>query len=94
MAVAIVLGALAGVVGFLLLVVGLRLAKNATPTSNLSHMGALLLGVLGSFVVLAGAAFACILAARDAAVPFVLAEAISLSVAAIGYGIVKMVGRK
>lgn len=94
MAVAIVLGALAGALGFSLLLVGLRLAKNATPTSNLGHMGALLLGVLGSFVVLAGAALGCIALFREYAVPFVLAEAVALSVVAIVYGIAKIVARK
>ena len=43
---AIVLGAVSGILGFLPLYMGLRLARKATPTSNLGHAVALLLGVL------------------------------------------------
>ena len=49
---AIVLGAVSGILGFLPLYMGLRLARKATPTSNLGHAGALLLGVLLSFCLL------------------------------------------
>ena len=46
MAVAIVLGALAGAAGFAPLFAGLRMTRRVTDTSNLGHAGALLLGVL------------------------------------------------
>ena len=91
MAVAIVLGVLAGIVGFLPLFGSLQLAKRATKTSNLGHMGSLLLGVLVSFLLLFGAALACILLARDLALPFTLAEVLALIVVAIGFGIMRLV---
>lgn len=91
MAVAVVLGALSGIVGFLPLLFGLRMARKATSTSNLGHMGALLLGVLLSFVILFAAAFACIIAVRDLALPFALAEVLALIVVAIAYGVIKLV---
>lgn len=91
MAVAIVLGALSGIVGFLPLLGSLQLAKRATKTSNLGHMGSLLLGVLVSFLLLFGAALACILLARDFALPFALAEVLALIVVAIGFGVMRLV---
>lgn len=91
MAAAIVLGALSGLVGFLPLLGSLRMTKRVTKTSNLGHMGALLLGVLVSFLLLFGAALACIIAARDLALPFALAEVLALIAVAIGFGVVKLV---
>ena len=91
MAVAIVLGALAGIVGFLPLFGSLQLAKRATKTSNLGHMGSLLLWVLVSFLLLFGAALACILLARVLALPFALAEVLALIVVAIGFGVMRLV---
>ena len=44
MVVAIVAGLCVGVLSFMPLVFGLRMARNASPTSNLGHAGALLLG--------------------------------------------------
>ena len=84
--VAIVLGAVCGVLGFLPLYMGLRLARKATPTSNLGHAGALLLGVLLSFVLLVIAFIACALVARDLVLPFVLAEVAGLIVSTVGFG--------
>ena len=52
MAVAIVLGALAGAAGVAPLFAGLRMTRRVTDTSNLGHAGALLLGVLLSVAVL------------------------------------------
>lgn len=85
------LGAVAGVLGFLPLFAGLRLARRATDTSNLGHAGALLLGLLISVVVIFASAIACIVIARDQVLPFVLAEVIALSVSAIGFGFCKLV---
>ena len=91
MAVAIVLGALVGIAGFAPLFAGLRMARRATDTSNLGHAGALLLGMLISVVVLFAAAIACILIAREFVLPFVLAEVVALSAAAIGFGVSNLV---
>ena len=81
MAVAIVLGALAGAAGFAPLFAGLRMTRRVTDTSNLGHAGALLLGVLLSVALLA----------REFVLPFVLAEVVALSVAAIGFGVSNLV---
>lgn len=91
MVLAIVLGALCGIGGFLPLLLALRLAKRATPTSNLGHAGALLLGVLLSFVILVAGLFICAGVARDVLVPFSLAEIGVLVVAAIGFGVYRLV---
>lgn len=88
---AILLGVVSGAVGFVPLLVGLRLTKRVTRTSNLGHMGALLLGVLFSFAILFVAAIACIMLARDLVLPFVVSEVLALAVAAIGFGISTLV---
>ena len=83
---ATVLGAVSGILGFLPLYMGLRLARKATPTSNLGHAGALLLGVLLSFLILVAAFIVCIFVARDLVLPFVLAEVGGLVVSAVAFG--------
>lgn len=90
---AALLGAIMGIVGFLPLWGGLRLARRATATSNLGQLGACLLGLLVSFVLLAAASIICIAVARPLTLPFVLAEAIALAASAIIYGITKMLRR-
>lgn len=91
MVVAIVLGALAGVAGFLPLIGAQRIARKATPTSNFGFLGALLLGVLVSFLVVAVAVVVCIAVARDAALPFVLAEFFALIGSAVAFNVYKLV---
>lgn len=93
MVAAIVLGVLVGAAGFLPLIAGMNLAKKATPTSNLGHTAALLLGVLGSFAVITIPMVICIAFFRDLAIPMVLAEALALIAAAIAYGVVRVVRR-
>ena len=94
MAIAIVLGLLAGVVGFAPLLIALRLTRRVTATSNFGYMSILLIGLVISFVLMFAFAIICINVYRDVAMPFVLAEAVALSVVAIGYGISKMVRKK
>ena len=93
MIVAIVMGAVVGLAGFAPLVFGMNKARMATPTSNLGHAGSLLLGVLLSFVVLAVPMVACIVAFRDYVLPFVLAEVAALVVAAVAFGVSRMIRR-
>lgn len=88
---AIVLGALSGIAGFLPLIFGLRMTKRVTKTSNLGHMGILLLSVFASFLILFATVMACIVFARELVLSFALAEVLALSVAAIGFGVVKLV---
>ena len=90
MAVAIILGALAGLAGFIPLWFGLRLTRKTTHAGVAGSMTVLLLGLLVSFAVLLGCAFGCIYVARDLALPFVLAEVVALSVIAIVYGVNKI----
>ena len=89
MVVAVLVGIVVGVACFAPLIFGMNMARGATATSNLGHAGSLLLGVLLSILVLAGATIACVMLARDVAVPFVLAEACGLIVAAIAFGVTK-----
>ena len=86
MVLAIVLGALSGVLGFFPLIVGSNLARKATATSNLSHATALLLGVGLSMIFMAVVLVVCIVFARDLVLPFALALVVALTVTAIAYG--------
>ena len=87
--VAVVVGLIVGFGCFAPLIFGMNLARKASPTSNLGHAGSLLLGVLLSLVILAVATIACVMLARDLAVPFVLAEAVGLIGAAVAFGVTK-----
>lgn len=89
MVVAIILGAVIGVVSFLPLTWGMNLARKATPTSNIGHAGGLLLGVLGSFAILAVSLVGCLVAFRDLTLPFVIAMACGLVVSAVVFGVKK-----
>lgn len=93
MFVAIVLGIAIGAGCFVPLVFGMNKARMATPTSNFGHAGSLLLGVLASFVLLAVAMVVCVKFFRDLTVPFVLAEAGGLIVAAVAFGVSKQLRR-
>lgn len=87
--VAVLLGLVVGVGCFSPLIFGMNMARKATPTSNFGHAGSLLLGVLLSVVVLAVATIACVMFARELAIPFVAAEAVGLVVAAVAFGMTK-----
>ena len=91
MALAIVLGAVSGVVGFLPLFIGLRLTKRVTATSNFGYMSILIISLIVSFALLFVFAIVCVNVARDIALPFALAEAVALSVTAIVFGVKRMV---
>lgn len=93
MIIAIICGLLSGVVGFLPLLVGLRLTRKVTSTSNFGHMSILIISLIVSFVIMFALAMLCVVLARDVAIPFVLAEAIALSVAAIVFGVLRTKGK-
>ena len=93
MLVAILVGVIVGALAFVPLIKGMDLARNATPTSNFGHAGALLLGVLVSFVILAVAVVLCIVFFRDLVLPFALAEVGALIVAAVAFGVSRMIRR-
>lgn len=87
MALAIACGLLSGVVGFAPLLVGLNMTKKVTATSNFGHMSILIISLIVSFVVMFALAVLCVVVAREYAMPFVLAEAVALSVVAIVFGV-------
>ena len=89
MFVAVLVGIIVGVAGFYPLVFGMNKARMATPTSNLGHVGALLLGVLLSTVILAGSVIICVVAFREFAAPFAGGAAAGLIVSAAVFGISK-----
>ena len=86
---AILVGIVVGIAGFCPLVFGMNKARMATPTSNLGHAGALLLGVLLSTVVLAVAVVICVMFFREFAAPFAGGAAAGLIAAAAAFGISK-----
>lgn len=90
---AVVLGVVAGVVGFLPMFAGLRLSRRVGSSSVMSQFTPCLVGVVVSFLVLGGAAAVCVSVARPVSLPFVFAEAVTLCVVAIFYGVKKMLGK-
>ncbi len=94
MALAIACGALSGFIGFLPLVVGLRMTRKFVASGNFGQMGMLLLCLVISFILMFVFAILCIVINRDLALPFVLAEAVALCVTAIGFGIKKHLENK
>lgn len=89
MVLAIVCGALSGFVGFVPLMIGLKLTRKVAASGNFGQMGVLLLSLLISFILMFAFAIICVVIDRSLAVPFVFAEAVALSVTAIGIGIKK-----
>lgn len=71
------------------LLVGLNMTKKVTATSNFGHMSILIISLVISFIVMFALAMLCVAFARDYAMPFVLAEAVALSVVAIVFGIMR-----
>ena len=92
-ALAIILGAVWGVVGFLPLFGGLRLSRRIPADSAFGQMGVCRVGLAVSFLVLLIGVLVCSKVARPLSLPFVLAEAIALSISAVSYGIAKMLRR-
>ena len=82
-----VLGVIAGLAGFVPLVAGLKAIKHVTETSNLSYSSILVLSVVGSSIVLFGAAGLCIAFNRENVLFFVAGEAVGIVVVAIAFGI-------
>ena len=92
-ALAIILGAVWGVVGFLPLFGALRLSRRIPADSSFGQMGVCLVGLAISFLVLLIGVLICSKVARPLCLPFALAVAIALSISAICYGAVKMLRR-
>lgn len=84
---AIICGLIAGFVGFLPLIFGLKLVKNNPSTSNFSPMAILLICLVVSFALLFASVMVVNALAHSYTIPFTLCLAVSLSVTAIVYGI-------
>ncbi|MCI2241685.1 hypothetical protein [Adlercreutzia faecimuris] len=91
MALAIILGALAGLAGFTPLLVGLRMTRKTVRAGLAGSMLVLFLALFVSFVILVMTAVCCIALDRGLGFPFVVAEVIALSTAAIAYGVASVV---
>ena len=92
MAIAIIAGILAGAISLVPMFAGVRSAKRMdAQNSAAGYLTPVLLAVGGSFIILALATVICVVAARAYVVPFALAEACTLVVAALGYGIAKAI---
>ena len=90
----VVLGVIVGVVGFLPLVAALSAAKHVTSTSDFSNATILILAVLGSSAVLFGAAVACIVSNRDELLFFAGGEVAGIIVAAVAFGVKRILLKK
>lgn len=90
MVLAILLGILAGLVGFIPLVIGLRLTRRTVHGGTAASMIVLLLGLLVSFVVLFVFAWLFFDFDHDNGIPFLFAEVVALSASAIGFALWQM----
>ena len=90
----IILGFIAGALGFLPLMGAVYAVRYVTSTSNFSHASILLLSILGSTIVLAGAVIICALLSRDNLLPFVGGAAAGLIITAIAFGVRKVILNK
>jgi hypothetical protein len=93
-ALAIIIGIIAGVVGFAPLWGAIVAAKRVNSTSNFSHASILLLAVTGSVVVLFGSAVLCVFVDRPDILPFAGGEAAGIIAVAIIVGIRKVILNK
>jgi hypothetical protein len=87
MVLAIVGGLVSGILGFLPLMLGLRITHKKTFASTATSMLVLFGALFVSFVLMFLLAVLCISIDKSLALPFVFAEVIALCVSAISYGI-------
>ena len=85
-AVAVLLGAIIGVAGFIPTFKMAGRARKMLVTNNVGSLGLLLLSFALSFIVMLVAVIICAKVARDVLLPFVLALVLGLSITAIVYG--------
>lgn len=87
LAIAIIVGALVGVMGFIPMFKLSGRARKMLVTNNVGSLGLLLLSLVLSSIVMLIAIAICANFARDVLLPFTLALVVGLSVTAIVYGI-------
>ena len=85
--VAVIVGALVGIAGFVPTFKMAGRARKMMVTNNVGSLGLLVLSFVLSFIVMLIAIAICANFARDVLLPFVLALVLGLSVTAITYGI-------
>jgi hypothetical protein len=83
--VAVFVGILAGVVGFLPIFAAIRISRRSTSTSVLSAAACGLLGSLVSLIVVVVELLVCSQVARPTLLPFGIAELVSLIVVTAAY---------
>lgn len=89
MGIGILIGAIAGIIGFLPLFAALRLSLRSTASGSLGVLGFSFGGVFASLVVLVVELIACAVVARAFVLPFGLAEMCALVVSTACYAIYK-----
>ena len=94
MAIAILLGIVAGIVGFLPLVASIYIMKRTRRAGVGTNMATTLLSLAISFIFYIAVIFIYKDAMPESVVPFVIAIALTLSIVAIGYGIYRNVQSK
>ena len=87
---AVALGIIAGVLGALPLFGAIAAVKRVTETSSLSHASILLLAVVASTAILAGAVLACAYLDRQDILAFAVAEAVGLVASVAVFGVRKL----
>lgn len=87
MVLAILLGFVAGVLGFIPLVIALRMTRYTTHGGTAASMIVLLLGLAISFAILLGFAALFFNYDHDSGIVFLLVEVLALSASAIGYAL-------
>lgn len=92
--IAILLGLVCGIIGFIPLLIALRISRKAIKAGLGASMGVVLLGLAISFVILIAAMLTVNDLYHDSVVIFVVFCAIGLSISAISYGIYSQVTRK
>ncbi len=93
MVLAVLLGIAAGLIGFIPLVIGLKLTKRTVHGGTAASMIVLLLGLVVSFALLFAFAVLFFGFDHDRGIAFLFAEVLSLSAAAIGYALWQMLRR-
>lgn len=94
MALAIIIGIIAGIVGFIPLWGAIVAVKRVSSTSNFSHASILMLALFGSILVLFGSAVACVYLDRPDILPFAAGEAGGIIAVALVVGIRKVILNK
>lgn len=93
-ALAVIAGIIAGAVSLVPLFAGLHATRRMeAQESAAGYLTPMLIALAGSFLILVLATLICVLAARPFVAPFAIAEAATLVIGALGFGIVRIVSK-